>query len=327
MDVGMFFIWVVLSLFTIRESNKFWRDKHQILLPWLDYFWGLVGGIAGGSVFRQFLPPRGPDYSDLLYPRLTNPVDIILFRVVPSLHNSISASLSILGSFIGALLLYSLGLWLSSKKNSKNHIFSIKWIVASLVSTVIAICIAQAIEGEKNSISLLLFPFSGFLAENIRLNLIIGLLLGIAQWSVLQTRISVAGKKYILVSTLSYIFAFYYSRHIGFFFSIFSFGLLSDNVASGFSVGIFVGFAQWILLRTFLIQARWVFFANILGWVLVGFLMPYTFQSEMHYSIYAGPLSSLIVAILIAGLTVGVSSVVTGSTLVWLFYKNNCKIL
>jgi hypothetical protein len=300
MNFVMFFIWVVFGLYASRETRRYWRDSHQISFPWLDAFWGISGSVLGGSVFQQML--------------------------LSGFRGRIYFIVSSLGAMMGVFLLLIFGWWLSAKTN-KDHIFWVKWVIANVGSAVIAIYTVQALQGDSTLITLIAFPSPSYIHL-----LCIALTLGVAQWSVLQTRIAVSAKKYILATSLSYILASYINSNIlillnafcdAFVYqisSVFSF-CSSNNIFGIFTIGTIIGFVQWLLIRRFFTQTRLVFIANILGWLLVMLLSPLIGLVSFNSSMMMSPLTSIFGVIAIAGLTMGVNSAVTGLALVWLLSR------
>jgi hypothetical protein len=325
------FIWAVLGFWTSWESNKFWRDKHNVLYPWLDIFWGMLGGVVGGSALLSMFPIRS-DSSILSNPYLNRFSEEMLSR--NRFYNAASFGFSILCAIVGALSLYSLCVWLSSKKNQKNYVFWFKWLVASIGSIVIAIYVVKAIQGNRHLLSLDYFPFSeysGYSDKNSLLTVLSSFTLGIAQWSVLQTRVTLKAKTYILATSLSYIIASYISSNMilgaypyvfcDLFVSLISFFTVrsfcfTNNIIGAFVFGSTVGFIQWLILRNSFARPRLIFFAHIIGWTLVNFLMSYTMTFAL------ADMSSIIRGISVVGLTIGINSAISGGTLVWLFKYN-----
>jgi|GEM_PF-1647710 len=133
--------------------------------------------------------------------------------------------------------------------------------------------------------------------------LLVGSIIGTAQWFVLKTQISLA-KKFILTTSLGWVFA-------GFFVNFYCIGFLG---------GALVGFTQWLILREKFFQPGWWIFANILGFGIADFLGRLTFSRVSLYTatfdVIANP-----GLLIVVGVTF-ISSTVTGLALVWLLsYK------
>jgi hypothetical protein len=156
-------------------------------------------------------------------------------------------------------------------------LFWFKWVIANLGGAAIASCVIQTIaplleKAVLHSVArtpiseILIFLYRAW-TGGILGALVVGSMIGIAQWFVLRTEIPLT-KRFILITSLSWIF-------VGFFVNFYYIGILG---------GASVGFAQWLVLSKKFFQSGWWIFANILGFGLAEFFGLMAFSRLSPYS-------------------------------------------
>jgi hypothetical protein len=133
--------------------------------------------------------------------------------------------------------------------------------------------------------------------------LIVGSVIGTAQWLVLRTKIPISNR-FILATSLGWFVA-------GFFQNFYFFD------ATG---GFIIGLAQWLILRRFFSQAGWWVLVNTLAWGLSAYL---SIQASLRLNPYAISFDVLVnPGVLVFSGCMGIIAVFTGLLLVWLLiYK------
>jgi hypothetical protein len=106
--------------------------------------------------------------------------------------------------------------------------------------------------------------FLGGLISSLLTFVIAGFLIGVFQWLVLQGRIARPWR---------WIYYSFFGWTIGYFITMF--GVLREfEVFDGAIIGLTVGFAQWMILRSELRWAGWWIIFSIIGWTTGMTLLP-----------------------------------------------------
>ncbi len=131
--------------------------------------------------------------------------------------------------------------------------------------------------------------------ESLIPTLITGLAIGLAQWLVLRARLPLPGGWWVAVTTIGWLIPQLPGYLLGEADMGAAFAL---GLATGLVTGAVVGAAQWLVLQAYLPRAGWWILANGIGWLVCWLFTP---------------------------LTITISAVATGFTLLWLLQESGSK--